>query len=160
MPKLRLAIPNLKLILAGRLSKGFDLFGLAEELKVKDVIEYHPWIDSKKLPSYLAVTQIGFFTPPGNRDEIHNTIATKIYQYLSMNVPVIVSDVKLMKQFVLQHQIGFIANNETEFADGVLDLFKHPEKRNELVANCSKHANTYTWEKTIILLLDKYRQLA
>ena len=160
LPGLKSAIPNMKLILAGRLSKGFDLFGLIGELRIKDVIEYHPWIDSKKIPSYLAVTQIGFFTPPGNRDEIHNTIATKIYQYLSMNVPVIVSDVKLMKQFVLKHQIGLIANNETEFAERVIDLFKHPEKREELVANCRKYTTTYTWENTIKLLLEKYKQLA
>ena len=45
LPRLRTAIPNLKIILAGRLSKGFDLFGLAKELMVKDIIEYHPWID-------------------------------------------------------------------------------------------------------------------
>ena len=77
-----------------------------------------------------------------------------------MNVPVIVSDVRLMKQFVLEHQIGLIASNETEFTNGVLDLFKHPEKREELVANCRKYTSNYTWEKTIKLLLEKYKQLA
>jgi len=159
LQQLKSKIPNLKLILAGKLSKGFDLFDLAEKLDVTDVIEYHSWIESNLIPSYLAVTKIGFFTPPGNRDEIHNTIATKIYQYLAMNVPVIVSNVRLMKQFIEEHGIGYVVNNESDFAEIVLDLYNHPDKREELVNNSKKYNKTFTWEKTIRILLEKYTQL-
>lgn len=159
LPEIRKKIPNIKLVLGGRLSKGFDLFGLAEELKVTDLIEHHSWIESSDLPSYLSIAKMGFFTPPGNRDEIHNTIATKIYQYLAMDVPVIVSDVRLMKQFVLDHGIGMVANTDLEFADLIIDHFEHPEKREKLINNCKKYNSAYTWEKSVQQLLERYAKL-
>jgi glycosyltransferase involved in cell wall biosynthesis len=156
LPAIKREIPNIRLVLGGRLSKGFDLMGLAEELDIIDLIEHHPWIETKDMPSYLSVAKLGFFTPPGNREEIHNTIATKIYQYLAMDVPVIVSDVRLMKEFVLEHGIGLIASNETEFERAVIGLYTYPDKRDRLVENCRKYNSEYTWEKTISVLLDQY----
>lgn len=153
-------ISGLKLILAGRLNKGFDILGLIEELQISDIVEYLNWIDIQDMPSYLAVTTVGFFTPPGNRDEIHDTIATKIYQYLAMNVPVIVSDVKHMKEFVLGHEIGFVAGNEKDFADIVLDLYENPGKRKALADTCNNYNKDFIWEKTVSGLLDYYSQLA
>ena len=155
---LKTQIPEVKLVIAGRQAKGFDIVNMAERLNVDDRVEYIPWIDYHQLPSYMAAAKVGFFTPPGNRDEIHNTIATKIYQYMAMGLPIIVSDVKMMKEFVVNHNIGFIARNKEEFTKSCIELYQNPELARTLNDNAKKARDKYYWHNTIKALLEHYKR--
>ena len=59
--------------------------------------------------------------------EINNTIATKIYQYAAMGKPVIVSEARLMKEFVEANKLGFSVHfgNVEEFCQSILNSDHH-----------------------------------
>ncbi len=160
METLQEKIPNLKLVIAGPEAKNFSIIQLAEKHHVQDKVEYLKWIDIENLPSYIAASKVTFFTPPGNRDEIHRTIATKIYQYMAIGTPVIVSNVDLMKQFVEKHKAGYVVKNHEDFEKACIELYKKPAKWQEIHKNCLKAAPEFIWESTIKKMLQFYAQSA
>lgn len=153
---IRKVIPNVKFVIAGKEAKGFSIMNLAEQFGVAENVEFLKWIDHDVIPSYMAAAKVGVFTPPGNRDEIHNTIATKIYQYAAMGIPMIVSNVKLMKQFVEEHKIGYAVNNTKEFAEAVLALYENQNTWQEFHENCKNVRDKYVWDYTIQNMLNFY----
>lgn len=149
-------IKNLKIVIAGRESKGYNIMEKVRKLDIDEIVDFVKWIPHNTIPSYLYAAKIGFFTPPGNRDEIHNTIATKIYQYVHMGLPVIVSNVRLMSEFVHNNEVGYVIKDAKEFSDACLELYTDKEKWNRLSQNCKKISHQYIWENTVKGLLSFY----
>ncbi len=149
-------IPNAKLVLGGKIIKPYDPFKTAKKYDVLDTIIFKGWIDENDLPSYIAASNICFFTPPATRDEINKTIATKIYQYAIMGKPVIVSEAKMMKEFVEQNKLGIAVHSEDsdEFADVTLKIF-----RKEIVFNHAHEMKNWLWERTVTPMLLRYKSL-
>lgn len=152
LPILRGKIPNVKLLLGGRLAKGYDPIKVAADLGVSDLVSFIGWIDEKDLPSYISASKICFFTPPAERDEINKTIATKIYQYAIMGKPIITSDAKMMKEFVEENGLGISVKSEDNqaFADAVIKIFN-----GSFVVSQNKKPNEWYWEETVNPLLKK-----
>lgn len=146
-------IPQVKLVLGGRISKSYDPFKTAAENNVAGYLEFIGWIDEQELPSYISASDICFFTPPATRDEINKTIATKIYQYAIMDKPIIVSDAKMMKEYVEQNKLGISieTNNSKQFADAVVNIYNNPAN---YLSNF-KGKNCY-WEETVKPLVKHY----
>ena len=151
-------IPLIKLLLIGPVIKPFNPLEFAEAHNVRKYVEYLGWLSVDLIPSYLASSNICFFTPPVNRDEIHNTIATKIYQYIAMGKPVIVGQAKLMKQFVQQNDLGLVVNetNPSDFAQAIIRFYNDPMLQKRLSNNCIRVAKRYYWEKTSTYLINSY----
>lgn len=144
-------IPNVKLLLGGKIIKPYDPFKTAKAHGVYDLIEFKGWIDEKDLPSYMAASKICFFTPPATRDEINKTIATKIYQYAIMNKPIVTSNASLMKDFVEKNNLGIAIKNSKEFSLAILDIY------NKNITNNNEEQNkSWYWENTVKPLIAKY----
>ena len=154
LPLLIDKIPNIKLVLGGKIVKPYDPFKTARILNVEEYLEFVGWIDEKKLPSYIAASNVCFFTPPPNRDEINKTIATKIYQYALMGKPIIVSEAQMMKEFIENNKLGISIHSEDSFsfARAVMQINK-----GDLIFN--NKMSFLFWEETIKPLYDNYRNL-
>ncbi len=162
LPELKKHIPKIKFVLAGRFAFGCNPIKDAEKLGVSEHVEYVGYLDStKELPSYIAASTICNHTPYTSSDEVNKTIATKIYQYMLMEKPIIVSQAKMMCDFVLDRKIGFAidANNKQSYVDAVLSVFNKEKYAVEIPENCRKYHNIYNWEKTVQPLLKAYRNL-
>jgi glycosyltransferase involved in cell wall biosynthesis len=161
LPKLKQEIPNILLLLCGKIIKPYDPIDLAIKLGVKDHIHFEGWAPMEKLPTYIKASDICLFTPPSNRDEINKTIATKIYQYLQMEKPVIVGQARMMKEFVASNEIGFVIDETSvdEFVKTVLNFYQNKQKEEERIKlNCKKIKSKYVWEGTVIRMLNEYRK--
>jgi glycosyltransferase involved in cell wall biosynthesis len=110
------------------------------------------------LPSYIEASSVCFFTPLTNRDEIHKTIATKIYQYIAMGKPVIVTGARMQEEFVRDNKIGFVIRDgdSGEFAERVLEIYKNKDLYTELCENALRTSDLYTWESTVKPLVHFY----
>jgi glycosyltransferase involved in cell wall biosynthesis len=107
LAKLQPKIPTIKLVLAGRFARGCNILEHAESLGIQNLIEYLGWLEVEQIPSYISASKVCIFTPPPEMsEEINNTITTKIYQYVSMKKPVIVSSAKMMKEFIVGNGLG------------------------------------------------------
>ena len=149
------------MLLIGPKSKYYDIVSIAQEQGIEDHFEWIPFQPIGVLSSYIAASDIGFFTPQLNRDEIHRTIATKIYQYIVMEKPVIVSRARMMQELVESNEIGFAVDDQDprEFIERVLEISGNSELRNSMKDNASKLSGRFSWEVTVTPLIDLYRRL-
>ncbi len=163
LPELKKEIPNVLLLLCGKIVKPYEPIELANKLGVRHQIHFDGWSPVEKLPTYIKASDLCLFTPPANRDEINRTIATKIYQYLQMERPVIVGQAKLMKDFVINNGIGYAIDETStkEFVETVLEFHRNKTDEEERIRqNCRKIKAGYLWEETVQELLYEYRKLS
>jgi glycosyltransferase involved in cell wall biosynthesis len=162
LPQIKMEIPHVLLLLCGNIRKPYDPLALAKKLGVSDQVRFEGWSPIEKLPSYIAASDVCFFTPPSNREEIHRTIATKIYQYLQVGKPVIVGQARMMKDFVEKHGIGYVIDEKKpeEFAQAVIDYYQNYATESERIRdNCFKIRNAYRWEDQFEGVMERYERL-
>lgn len=161
LPELKKKIPNVKLLLIGPCYGGYDPMSTARKFDVEEYVEIAGWKSINLVPSYIAASDIGIFTPPVNRDEINKTIATKIYQYIAMGKPIIVSSAELMKNFVESNQVGFALknNNSKIFFDKVIQIYTNQELARQMGEKGKTLSEFYFWETTSRTLIEGYSLL-
>ncbi len=158
-------IPNIKFLIAGRVGKNSDPGLMAKEKGVEHLIEFLGWIDINELSSYMAAAEVCVFTPHPISHEIKNTIATKIYQYMAMGKPIITSQVKMMREFVEQNNLGFAVNSKStaEFIDRVKYIFdNYTDLAKSFKQNSRKVLKTQPifWDQTVKPLISRYNKLS
>jgi glycosyltransferase involved in cell wall biosynthesis len=160
LPGLRKEIPEISLVLVGKKSKHFDPQQLADSLGVGDLVEFRAWVDFRELPYEIDRGDVCFFTPPADREEIHNTIATKIYQYMARGKPTIVGSARYMKEFVESSEIGLAVDekNPESFAGAVLQLYRDPKLYKRYSENARKKIESLYWDETVKKLVAFYDQ--
>jgi glycosyltransferase involved in cell wall biosynthesis len=158
LPHLIPDIPEIRLVLVGGKSRYYDLEKIASAENVREYVDFTGFQSVNLLPSYIEASSVCFFTPLTNRDEIHKTIATKIYQYIAMGKPVIVTDARMQEEFVRDNKIGFVIRDgdSGEFAERVLEIYKNKDLYTELCENALRTSDLYTWESTVKPLVHFY----
>jgi glycosyltransferase involved in cell wall biosynthesis len=164
LPKIEAEIPSVKFVIAGKISKGCDPLEMADRNGVTHLVEFVGWLDLVQLPSYISAAKICVFTPYASHNEINNTIATKIYQYLAMHKPIITSQAKMMHDFVVNNQIGFAVHTDDKkgFAQTVIKLYKNYKSEAYRIANNSKallQKEDIFWDQTVRSMLEAYNKL-
>jgi glycosyltransferase involved in cell wall biosynthesis len=148
-------IPNIKLLLAGRIVKPYDPFKTAKKFNVEKFLEFKGWIDEQDLPSYITASDICFSLPSTDREETNNTIATKIYLYATMKRPIIASNAKTVKKFIEENKLGINIphGNYVAFAENVLKY------KNKQISYQPNSIEKFTWEETVKPLCRGYKDL-
>ena len=128
---------------------------------VQNYVDYLGYLDRARLPSLISVSDLGIFTPRSDREEINKTIATKNYQFLAMNKPVIVGSAEYMKEFTEKNQIGMSVNecDPEDIREKILAYYSDVKLREELINNCKKISSKYYWENSSKSLKDCYKLL-
>ena len=158
--EIRKKIPNVRMLLVGGTVKPYDPISKAKQHNVEDLIDFVGWKNIEELPSYIFASDICFLTPPVHREEVNNTIATKIYQYVAMGKPIIVSSAKLMKNFVESNQVGFaLKNNDSkDFFEKVIQIYSSPDMARQMGEKGKALSESYFWETTSQKMIDTYNQ--
>ncbi|CAN5514637.1 glycosyltransferase family 4 protein [soil metagenome] len=154
-------IKNIKLILVGKSKEDTILRELARNLNVQDSITFEGWQDLSKFPSYILAAEICI--SPLYRNQHHDTTyANKIFQYMAMGKPVIVSNSTAQAKVIEEEQAGLIheAGNEKDLAEKILQLYKDPELKKKLGENAKTSVlNKYNWTITSEELIRLYHTL-
>ena len=84
---------------------------------------------------------------PKRKDNFGNeAFSTKIFEFMAMRVPVIVSDTRIDQYYFDNSLVRFFkGGDEDDLARCMLDLIQHPEKRRALVENASQFINKNDW---------------
>jgi glycosyltransferase involved in cell wall biosynthesis len=159
--RLKKEIHNLLFLVAGKENRTFDLQSLVTQYQVEKEVEYVGWVPLSLLSSYVAASDVCLFVPRADNLEINNTIATKIYQYAAMGKPVIVSEARLMKEFVEANRLGFSVHfgNVEEFYQSIINLRSSPEMTEHIKSKAVTITNLYSWERTSMEFLEYYDHL-
>lgn len=79
---------------------------------------------------------------------------SKMYQYLALGKPVVISDMVGLRQVALPEKFLYIARNEEEFP--LLITKAHEENSTEAIEQRERYARENTWEKRMDKLLELY----
>ena len=162
LPLLRDRIPDLRFVFAGHYTeKYYDPLKYIDELGVTDLTEYLGFVPLEELPYLIAASNVCIHVPPAISREVNSSIATKIYQYLLMNKPIIVGQAKMMKEFVEGNRIGVSIKDSDpcDLAAKIEMLHSSPSLIAEFTDNCRKIAHKYCWEETSLPFVECYQKL-
>jgi len=162
MSLLKDQIRNLHAIIVGKGSEDHKLLALANELKVLDMISFEGWQDVRNLKAYAKVSSIGIC--PFKRNLHHDTtFANKLFQFMGLGLPLLVSDCPAQVHVVEKYNCGLVhqAGNPRDIANKILQLNKDRRLRDKLGGNgivaIKKELN---WEKTSTSLIKLYNSFS
>lgn len=161
LPRIKKEIPNIKLVIVGNSKSDPYLMQLAKILNLADNISFEGYQNAELLPSYIRASHIGI--SPLHRNIHHDTTyANKLFQYLSLAKPVIVSDCTSQKRIVEENNCGLVfkSQDSKDFARQVLALYHDPELRDTFGSNGKRFVREdFNWSTISRPLVELYDQL-
>jgi glycosyltransferase involved in cell wall biosynthesis len=159
--QLKNTIPNLKLVIVGQNTTDPILKQKVEKLMINDYVDFEGWQNVNLFQTYILASQICI--SPLHRNLQHDVAyANKIFQYMSLGKPLLVSDAIAQKKLVDKNNTGLVHKEKDvhDFSDKVLTLYKNEKLRIELGANGKEFIeNTFSWEQTSKKLVHLYDNL-
>ena len=160
MPLLKERIPNVKLLLVGEGHNRAELEQLSANLGVSQDVEFTGWQPFDLMPSYISLSDI-CLVPHHSNPHTDSTIPHKIFQYMLMRKPVVVSTCKPLARIVDETQAGLVfeSGNSDDFARVCLELLD-VDKRKQFGENGRRAVMTkYNWENTGKDLIKVYEDI-
>ena len=77
----------------------------------------------------------------------NEAFSTKIFEFMALRVPVLVSDTRIDKYYFSDSNIRFFkSGDEKNLANAMFHLAKNPEIRKRMAENGYRHAAANSWE--------------
>jgi glycosyltransferase involved in cell wall biosynthesis len=130
--------------------------GLQEDI----VIDPHP-IPHDQVAARVRQGRIGFIPLPDLPKFQHN-IPTKLFEFMALEMPVILSDLPPSRPFVGDGRCAFMvpANDSEAYAEAIIHLLDHPELRRTMGAEGrARVINRFNWQRESQHLLALYAEL-
>ena len=128
---LRRRIGPFRLLLYGRGSYEPELRNLAESLGLMNWIEFRKPVSLEQVPQILGNADVGV-VPKRDGLFVGEAISTKLFQYVAMRVPVVVSRTVGEKQYFNEEEVKFFEpGNVEDLAQRIQELYEDPQGRAE-----------------------------
>ncbi len=155
-------IPNIKLVIVGKSSSDFILKKLIKKLQIEKHIDFLGWKDANLLPSYILTSHLCI--SPLHRNIHHDTTyANKIFQYMSLGKPLLVSDATAQKRLIIKLNSGLVHKEKDtkDFVQKVNMLYKNSSLRDRFGVNGAEFIKEkFSWTHTSKKLLELYKNLS
>ncbi len=162
IPLLKSQIPSIKLILVGDSSVDHQLRLLAESLNVSENVSFEGWQDVSLFSTYVQASDICL--SPLKRNPHHDTtFANKLFQYMAMGKPVVVSDSTTQANVVIDENCGLVfnADDEKDLAEQVMKLYQNRALSSELGENGKRAVSErWNWDITSADLISLYNKIS
>ncbi|MFE4380845.1 glycosyltransferase [Streptomyces cyaneofuscatus] len=136
-----------------------ELLERAESLGVRDRIHLVPYVLQHEVPDYLSSADVGL-TPFRRVPNCEVSLPTKVAEYLQAGLPLVTSDVRVIKAFVEEKGLGtvFTWDDPKTFVAAARDALS---RRRELAGNITEDVlKDLSWEQQSAALLELYRSLS
>lgn len=153
-------LKNIRLILAGN----FYTHSYYEKLKNEPgwkMVDFRGYVQRENLPEIYSFSSIGMVTLLPVASHL-TALPIKMFEYMSVGLPVIASDFPLWRKIIEKNQCGLCVNpaNPTEIAEAISFFLNNPEVAKEMGLN-GKNAiqKLYNWENEKNKLLKVYQDI-
>ena len=157
MPRILRESPNAKLLLVGDGEMMPSLRFLTKRMGLEEKVVFTGWMEFERFPSYLAASDV-CIVPHISTEQTEATVPHKLYQYMLMGRPVVVSSCRPLRRIVEDARCGFVfeAGDADSFAERIFRL-KDPVVR-ERMGSAGRDAvrGRYNWKKSAEKLLGVY----
>ncbi|RKY92105.1 MAG: hypothetical protein DRQ13_10740 [Ignavibacteriae bacterium] len=157
MKSLIAKIDNVMLLLVGNGSQKQELKTIVEANQLEDCVRFMDWVDHSKLAFIVSKAEVCIIPQPNN-EFINTTIPHKLFEYMAIGKPVLVSDALPLKRIINETGAGLVFNSDDEidFAFRMEQLLT--EKKDWGTKGLEVVRNIYNWkndEKTLINMYNK-----
>jgi glycosyltransferase involved in cell wall biosynthesis len=157
-------IPNFKLVVVGvqRDEDRKRMIKLAREADASQYLELVNWVPSHKVNSYIAASDV-CIVPHNNFEHTNTTVPHKLFQYMIMKKPVVVSSCRPLKRIVEDTQSGLVfkANDPHQLSHCIESLYKGGDECIKKYGNNGLRAalGHYSWKNDSERLVNMYNNL-
>lgn len=150
LPIIHREIPGVELHLYGGGAGGARtrerLTELARHHGVEVCVRFFPSVPLQEIPEIVVNADIGIV--PKRADSFGNeAYSTKIMEFMSQGVPVVVSRTKVDSYYFDDNTVSFFESGQaTDCARAVLELLENPQLREQRVENGLKYVERHCWE--------------
>ena len=159
--KLKDTIPEIKLVIVGKNTTDIILRKQVKDLQLEQFVDFEGWQNVSLFQSYILASEICI--SPLHRNLQHDVAyANKIFQYMSLAKPLLVSDAIAQKKLVEKVACGLVHKERDfkDFSNKVLALYKSKPLRMELGESGRKFIqNEFSWEQTSKNLINLYNNM-
>jgi glycosyltransferase involved in cell wall biosynthesis len=147
--------PRLRLDIRGRGEELPALQKLAAELGISDHVRFGGSFLPEETAAFIAHGDVGII--PYRCDGFMDLVLpTKAYEFAWMHRPMIASDTRAIRSMFRPESIVLCEpENPASFAEALVDLYLHPEKRARLAQNAAEDVAACRWE----LMARRYNDL-
>jgi glycosyltransferase involved in cell wall biosynthesis len=130
----------------GRGSEKQTLEELGNSLGLAENVTFHDPLPLEGIAVKMAQADLGVI--PKRADDFGNeAFSTKIFEFMALNVPVLVSSTKVDRYYFNDSVVMFFeSGNERELADKILFLARNRLYRNSMVTKASSFIKQYSWD--------------
>ena len=132
------SVPDATLLMVGgRDNYANRLKKMCVDLGIDDSVEFTGWVEFERIFSYMDVSDVTLCTWAGDNIDSECTLPNKLFQSMFMETPVIVSDLRAMRNVVEETNCGLITRpgSVSELTEALLKLHDDPELRREMGKN-------------------------
>lgn len=159
LPTIINAIPNALLVLVGDGIIKQNLENIVATLSLQNYVNFIPWQPFNKVPSYISLSHVCII-PHHSTPHTDSTSPHKLFQYMLMSKPIVVSDCKPLKRIINETKSGlvFSAGDHLDLAEKIIRL-NDPSIRIRL-GDAGRKAvlSRYNWGETSKKLYAVYEQ--
>ena len=159
--KLKDTIPEIKLVIVGKNTTDIILRKQVKDLQLEQFVDFEGWQNVSLFQSYILSSEICI--SPLHRNLQHDVAyANKIFQYMSLAKPLLVSDAIAQRKLVEKVACGLVhkERDSKDFSNKVLALYKSKPLRMELGESGRKFVqNEFSWEQTSEKLINLYNNM-
>ena len=123
------------------------LIELAQELGLADRVRFNDPVPTRKIADLMANADLGIV--PKRADSFGNeAYSTKIMEFMSLGVPVVVSSTKIDRFYFDDSVVRFFeSGNHDAMAEAMLEVLQNRDVRRKLVSNASEYAVRHAWQR-------------
>ena len=124
-----------------------DLISLANQLHLNGKVKFNEMMPIERIAEKMANSDLAVVPKRASSPFGNEAASTKILEFMSSGVPVIVSRTKIDTYYHSDQTVKFFeSENEGDLANCILLLRRDPELRSRLAANAAKYAQENNWE--------------
>ncbi len=122
------------------------LIQLAKDLGMSDRILFHDALPTEAIAEIMAASDLAVVPKRASSGFGNEAASTKIMEFMSLGVPLIVSNTKIDTYYHDDTRVRFFeSENEADLGEAMLELWSDPELRAQLVAGASQYIEQNTW---------------
>jgi glycosyltransferase involved in cell wall biosynthesis len=140
-------LPRAELHIYGNGKARHDLEKLSESLGLNGRVVIRDMVPIDKVAEIMANADLGI-VPKRNSAFGGEAFSTKILEFLTVGVPVIVSDTKIDKLYFNDDVVRFFrSDDEEDLASAIRDMAVNKDLRERMVEKAAKHAEKFSWDR-------------
>ncbi len=145
VPLLSPDIPNLRLEFYGAGDFQTAAQALVQRLGVETVVGFHDLMPLEAMPALIATADVGVV--PTRRDVFtETTIATRLFEYIHMGVPVVASRLSATASYFSDDMVAYFEPDDpADLARQVLALYRDPGRGQAMAQNARRFTAEHNW---------------